>query len=100
MLDLVGLELVQRVHDGAQRALHVRLEDDAQLLGLAGLDLAVQVLQRRPAVALGPRRLGRLALLDDAARLLLVGHDAQHVTGGGHLAQAEQRRRPTRGRPW
>ena len=54
---LVGLDLVQRVDDGAQRALDVGLEDDPQLLGLAGLDLAVQVLERGAAGALGPRRL-------------------------------------------
>ena len=41
-------ELCQRVVDGAQRARHVGLEDDPQLLGLAGLDLAVEVLEGRP----------------------------------------------------
>ena len=43
------LELLERVRDGAQRARHVRLEDDPQLLGLAGLDLAVEVLEGGPA---------------------------------------------------
>ena len=46
---LVGLDLLERVADGAQRALNVGLEDDAQLLGLAGLDLAIQVLERGAA---------------------------------------------------
>ena len=49
---------VQGVHDRTQRALDVGLEDDAQLLGLAGLDLAVEVLQRGAAGALGAGRLG------------------------------------------
>ena len=49
--DLVLVELLERVGDGTQRTGHVGLEDDPQLLGLAGLDLAVEVLEGRPAAA-------------------------------------------------
>ena len=51
MPHLVLVELLERVGDGTQRARHVGLEDDPQLLGLAGLDLAVQVLERGPTAA-------------------------------------------------
>src|SRR4029077_4013126 len=48
-LDFVALELAQGVGDGAERSRHVRLEDDPKLLGLPGLDLAVEVLEGRAA---------------------------------------------------
>ena len=88
--DLVLVELLERVGDRAQRARHVGLEDDPQLLGLAGLDLAVQVLERRPAAAVAALRgeLG-LALLDQRAGGLVVGDDAQDVAGLRDLGQAE-----------
>ena len=80
--DLVLVELLQRVGDGTQRPRDVRLQDDPQLLGLTGLDLAVEVLERRPTAAvagLGGRR--GLARLDQVSRFLLVADDAQDVAG-------------------
>ena len=85
--DLLLVELLQRVGDGAQRAGHVRLEDDPQLLGLAGLDLAVQVLERRAAAAVAGLVGGfELARLDERAGFLLVADDAQDVAGGRDFA--------------
>ena len=76
---------------------HVGLEDDPELLGLAGLDLAVEVLERRAAAALAALggELGA-AGLDGGAGGLLVGDDAQDVAGLGHLGQAEDQRRGRR----
>ena len=45
--------------DRAERARHVGLEDDPQLLGLAGLDLAVEVLEGRAATPLAALGGGR-----------------------------------------
>ena len=89
-LHLVGAQLLQGVGDRAQRARDVRLEDDPQLLGLAGLDLAVEVLQGRAArAAAGRRGLLQLALLDPRPGDLLVRHDAQDVARLGHVGQAQ-----------
>ena len=84
--------------DRAQRARDVRLEDDPQLLGLARLHLAVQVLERR-ATGAGALAGGGLVLagLDLGAGDLLVRDDADDVAGLGHVRQAEDdrgRRRP------
>ena len=96
--DLVLVELVERVGDRAERARHVGLEDDPQLLGLAGLDLAVEVLEGRPAAAVAALRGGLgLAGLDHRPGGLLVGDDAQDVAGLGHGGQAEHDRRPIDG---
>ena len=80
---------------------HVGLEDDPQLLGLAGLDLAVEVLEggaATPLAALGGG-LG-LAGLDHRAGFLLVGDDAQDVAGLRDVGEAEDRRPRSTGRPW
>src|SRR5436309_8386185 len=74
-LHLLGRELLERLRQRLHRALHVRLEDEPQLLDLAGLDLLLQAFQRDAggglARALGPvgahgRDLPRLALVGDA----------------------------------
>ena len=67
-LDLVGRELGERVGDRAERARHVRLEDDPELLGLARLDLAVQVLERRAAAALAALGASSAVRVSTAAR--------------------------------
>ena len=77
------------------------LEDDPQLLGLAGLDLAVEVLEGGPATPLAALGGGRgLAGLDHRAGFLLVGDDAQDVAGLGHVRQAEDDHRRSTDRPW
>ena len=71
--DLVLVELLERVGDRAERARHVGLEDDPELLGLAGLDLAVEVLEGGATAALPALGGGRgLARLDHRAGFLLV----------------------------
>ena len=98
--DLVLVELLEGVGDRAERARHVGLEDDPQLLGLAGLDLAVEVLERRPAAALAALRGGLgLAGLDHRPGGLLVGDDAQDVARLRHGRQAEDDDRASTGRP-
>ena len=88
-LHLVRAQLLQRMRDGAQRARHVRLEDHPQLLGLAGLDLAVEVLEGGAAGSARGGGLLDLAGLDHRAGDLLVRDDAQHVTGLGRVGQPE-----------
>ena len=85
---LVRGQLLEGVVDRAQRARHVRLEDDPELLGLARLDLAIQVLERRPAAAaaLAGRQLV-LARLDQRAGLLLVGTTRRMSPASGTSAR-------------
>src|SRR3990172_8470726 len=78
------------MRDRAQRTRDVRLEDDPQLLGLAGLDLAVEILQGRSTAPLPALRGGGgLAALDHGPGFLVVADDAQDVAGGRNLGQAE-----------
>ena len=68
----------------------VRLQDDPQLLGLAGLDLAVEVLERgAPAAVAGLGGGRRLARLDHRSGFLLVADDAEDVAGLRDVRQAE-----------
>ena len=86
--DLLLVELLERVGDRAERAGHVGLEDDPQLLGLAGLDLRVEVLERGPTAplpALGG--VGGLAALDHRPGFLVVADDAQDVAGRRDLGR-------------
>src|SRR3954447_14348487 len=63
--DLLLVELLEGVADGTERAGHVGLEDDPELLGLTRLDLAVEVLEgRATARVAGLRGHRRAALLD------------------------------------
>ena len=87
--DLVVGDLLQRGLDRLDAALHVRLDDDVQVLHLARLDLAEEILQRD----LGDRRVGlglflRLALLDQLARQALVGDGVEVRARARHLAEA------------
>ena len=77
---LVGAELVERAGDGFDRALHVGLDDQREILAARGLDLRHHLLERA-AHAARPRR-GLLALLAGAI--------------GGDLAGAGLRCRPPR----
>ena len=68
--DVLLVELLERVGDRAERAGHVGLEDDPQLLGLAGLDLAVEVLEggaATPLPALGGATALRASTIDRAS---------------------------------
>ena len=80
----------ERVADRLDRALHVGLEDDLQLLDLAALDLLVEIVERDLR---GLRHLGlallAAAMLGDLARLRVVLHDDEDVAGLGHAAEAE-----------
>ena len=87
--------------DRAEGALDVGLEDDAQLLGLACLDLPVEVLERGVAGGLAD-----LAASSARARPrpcdagdLLVRDDAQDVARLGHLVEAEETTARRRARP-
>ena len=91
--DLLLVELLERVRDRTQRAGHVGLEDDPQLLGLAGLDLAVEVLEGRATAAIPALRGGRLCRLDHRAGFLVVLDDPQDVAGLGYLGQPEDHHR-------
>ena len=78
------------MRDGTERARHVGLEDDPQLLGLAGLDLAVEVLERGAAAAVAGRAaVSALRALDHRAGYLLVGDDAEDVAGLRDLGETE-----------
>ena len=88
--NLVRRKGIERVRDRAERTGYVRLEDDPQLLGLAGLNLAIQVLERgAPTRLAGTSRLGGLALLDHRPGFLLPGHDAQDVARLRHVGEPE-----------
>ena len=87
--DLVVAQLLQGGLHGLHAALHVGLDDEVQVLHLAGLDLTEQILQRH----LGDRRVGLglllgLALLHQLAGQLLVGHGVERSAGGRGLAEA------------
>src|SRR6185503_16732175 len=81
-LDLLGRELAEGVGDGAEGAGDVGLEDDPELLGLACLDLAVEILEGRPTAGLAAatRQLGATRL-DGRAGRALIGDDPQDVAG-------------------
>ena len=86
---LVVAELLQRGLHRLHTALYVGLDDQVQVLHLACLDLAEQILQRH----LGDRGVGLglflgLALLHQLTGQLFVGHGVKGSTGGGSLAEA------------
>ena len=72
-------------------ALDVGLDDDVQVLHLAGLDLAEQILQGDLAHwrLLAPWLLLGLALLHQLPGHALVGHGVEVVARAGHLAHAD-----------
>src|SRR2546425_937919 len=97
--DLVLWHLREGALDRFERALHVDLEDDLELLRLAFLHLREHLVERRRGRGGGPG--GPLARVpgDERARGLLVRHDADDVAGFGDLGEAEDLDRPRRLRP-
>ena len=88
--DLLVGQLLQRSLDRLGGALDVRLDDDIQVLHLAGLDLAEQVLQRDLAHIVVQRALLlMLALLHQLTGHALVGHSMEVIARAGHLAHAD-----------
>ena len=87
-LHLVRAQPLEGIADRFDRALHVGLEDDAQLFDLAGLDLLVQAFQRDARRGLALRLLTVLAHGGDLAGLTLVGYRDQHVACCRHTGQA------------
>ena len=79
-----------------ERTRNVGLEDDPQFLGLAGLDLGVQVLESGLAGAFRPGGGRGLALLDHRPGGLLVGDDPQDVAGLRDVGQTEHHGRARR----
>ena len=89
--DLVVLDLPDLVHGGLDRALHVGLDDQVELLDRALLHLREQILEADGLAALG-EHLGAQALgalLGDLARDALVLDDAAALAGGRRLVEAE-----------
>ena len=54
-LGMLGVDLLQRVLDRADRARYIRLQQDIEILDLPGLDLGVQIV--KPDRLLGPAML-------------------------------------------
>ena len=87
VLDL--LELAEERLDGA---LHVALEDDVEVLHLAGLEVVVERLERDAAARtlrelLAAEPLG--AHVREVLRLALVLDDAHELAGGRRMVEAE-----------
>ena len=82
-LHLGRADLLDRVAQHFERALHVGLEHHGEILDLALFDLAEELLQREPGAGRDEVLLARLLLaeLDDAARLLFVADDLEGIAG-------------------
>ena len=94
------LDLVERVREGADGALHVALDDDVELLEPALLDAREEVVERHRAAVgqlLGAQAL--VALGRPLARLALVLHHAEALAGVHHAAEAQDLDRHRRARP-
>ena len=88
-VDLFVGELLQRGLHSLHAALNISLDDQSQLLALAGLDLVEQVLQRDLLHGCGGlSALLCLALLHQLAGHTLVSHGEEGRTGHGSLRQA------------
>ena len=89
-LDLFVLDLGQRALERLRRTVHVRLDDEVEILGLSRRHRLEQLVER----ALGGLEQLLLALLlravlDDRLGLLLVLHDVELVTGGADRLEAD-----------
>ena len=89
-VDLLVAQLLQRDLDGLGGALNIGLDDDVQVLHLALLDLAEQVVQTDLLHrAVHGVLLLLLALLGQLAGHALVGDHIEVVTGLGHLGHTD-----------
>ena len=80
--DLVGAELVERAGDRLDRAMHVGLDDDRQLLGGAGGDLREHLFERAAAAGCGGRVAApALAEFGDLAGAAFAVDDDEIVAG-------------------
>ena len=99
--DFVVAELVERADDRFERALHVRLDDEREVLAAGGLELAHHLLERA-AHAGGARRL-LLALLmraivGDLARARFVLDHGETVAGFRRAVETQHLDRDGRSR--
>ena len=87
--DLFRRYLRERTLDRLERALHVGLEDELELLGLALLDLREHLVEGRGLVR--DARASALARIrgDERLRGLLVRDGTEHLAGFGHVRQTE-----------
>ena len=86
------LDLAQLGDDRLDRALHVALDDDVQVLHASGLHLLEQLVERDTAAALLGHRLAPqalTALLRELAGAPLVLDDAAELAGGRRTVEAE-----------
>src|SRR5271154_4356391 len=103
-LHLICRKFGQHFTENFDGALHVGLDDDAEFLDVAGLELLVELIEgdaRAGAAGKGRVALFALAVIDDVAGLGFVG-DLEVVAGFGNALQAEdfdgsRRRRIFRG---
>ena len=82
---------VSASRDRLDRALHVGLDDDLQLLDLAALDLLVEVLERdlRGRAAISALALLAAAVLGDLRAFCVVLDGVERVARVGHAVEAE-----------
>src|SRR6195256_1517062 len=81
--DLVGAELVERPQDRFQRALHVGLDDQREILAARSLELRHHLLER--AAHAGNAGRGVLALLVGAVAGDFAGAASRSPASGGPL---------------
>jgi hypothetical protein len=84
-LDLIGRQLGQHFAEHFDGALHVSLDDHAQFLDFAGLQLFMQLVESDAPTSAGSESciaLLALTVIDDVASLGFVG-DLEVVTGFG-----------------
>ena len=86
---LVGGEALERLRERLHRALHVGLENEPQLLDLAGDDLLVQVLEGDAGGALALEPVPIRAHGRDLPRLALVGDHEQRVPRLGDARESQ-----------
>src|ERR1700730_9836505 len=98
-LHLIGGLLGEQLAENFDGALHIGLNDDGQFLGLAALQLLVQLIESdTPAGAAGERGFAQLglAIIDDVTGLGFVGH-LEMIARLGNTLQAEDFNRRGRG---
>ena len=96
----LGAELFDRADDGFERALHVGLDDERQILAAGGLELAHHLLERAAHAGRTCRHLVALlphAVVGDFARAAFAVDHREAVAGirrAGEAQHLDRRRRP------